>query len=278
MNIITNGFSIDSGGIYRIINSITGKMYIGSTVKFRIRQYNHKSDLINNCHSSIKLQRSVNKHGISAFSFEILEMLEDRQNLMNLEQVYLDWFKTPTEGYNVSSVAYRPELPPEILAIISSKLRGRKMSDEQRLRQEPIWAARKGVPRPKDVVEKMILTKRQREYPESVEATKRYHREHPEHSIKLKNAGTKRAKNDMVFNEFTLKSLIKDYISMSKPSILALGEKYGVCYSTIAKIFKRSTWGSKFSHYDEILIKIGFEGKSIKDLRLPEVQAKLNLN
>jgi len=56
-------------GIYRIVNIVTGKVYVGSAININKRWSIHKLRLKENKHHSIKLQNSVNKHGIDNFLF-----------------------------------------------------------------------------------------------------------------------------------------------------------------------------------------------------------------
>ena len=69
------GASMNSiiSGIYQIKNIVSGKIYIGSSVNILHRWEIHKSDLNNNKHHSIVLQRAWNKYGAGAFEFSILE-------------------------------------------------------------------------------------------------------------------------------------------------------------------------------------------------------------
>lgn len=50
-------------GIYQIKNTLNGKVYVGSAKDFEKRWKRHFKDLENGVHSSIKFQRSFNKHG-----------------------------------------------------------------------------------------------------------------------------------------------------------------------------------------------------------------------
>lgn len=59
-------------GIYKITNTIDGKVYIGQTVCFIRRANIHKSQLQQNKHGNHKLQNAVNKYGIDAFLFEVI--------------------------------------------------------------------------------------------------------------------------------------------------------------------------------------------------------------
>ena len=69
------------------------KFYIGSAVNFYQRIRNHKSDLVKKKHCSKHLQNHVNKYGIKDISFEILERVYDKNNLISREQYYLDLYK-----------------------------------------------------------------------------------------------------------------------------------------------------------------------------------------
>lgn len=78
-------------GIYRILNTLNNKFYIGSSVDIYTRWSVHKHKLFSNKHNSIKLQRAWNKYGEQHFKFEILEICEPiRDTLILLEQKYLD--------------------------------------------------------------------------------------------------------------------------------------------------------------------------------------------
>jgi len=76
-------------GVYKIKNQINNKCYIGSAIDVQIRWTIHKSQLVNQCHHSIHLQRAWNKYGVDTFIFEILEECDPKQCLVR-EQYYLN--------------------------------------------------------------------------------------------------------------------------------------------------------------------------------------------
>lgn len=79
-------------GIYRIINILNGKMYIGSSKNLNERKINHFSELKNNKHHSIHLQRAYNKlKDKNNFKFEILEECNSEE-LMEKENYYLNLY------------------------------------------------------------------------------------------------------------------------------------------------------------------------------------------
>lgn len=93
------------GGIYAIRNTINGKQYIGSAVKFYNRFKEHRSFLNRGLHHSKKLQNSWNKHGADAFEFLIIEVVEDKLMLIVREQHWIDRYSAAQLGYNISPTA-----------------------------------------------------------------------------------------------------------------------------------------------------------------------------
>ena len=83
----------NKSGIYRIINIINGRYYIGSSNNVLRRFSEHKRDLQKNKHYNYILQKSWNKHGENSFLFEIIEIVENIKELTIREQFYLDKIK-----------------------------------------------------------------------------------------------------------------------------------------------------------------------------------------
>ena len=76
-------------GIYRIVNSITGRTYIGSSINVTKRLKDHRYKLAYNRHVNKYLLASWNKHGESVFIFEPL--IECTQpELAQREQQFID--------------------------------------------------------------------------------------------------------------------------------------------------------------------------------------------
>ncbi len=92
-------------GIYVIINIVTNKFYIGSASKLNNRKVKHLSDLRNGKHHSSYLQRSYNKHGKEIFIFKVLEYVDNKKNLLNIEQKYLDIYFNTGVTYNICGIA-----------------------------------------------------------------------------------------------------------------------------------------------------------------------------
>lgn len=76
-------------GIYKIVNNINGKVYIGQTKQPFIKRFmHHRWQLRNNKHDNRWLQNAFNKYGEDAFSFEIVEFIDSAfDTLINDEEM-----------------------------------------------------------------------------------------------------------------------------------------------------------------------------------------------
>ncbi|QGZ15810.1 homing endonuclease [Acinetobacter phage vB_AbaM_Kimel] len=94
-------------GIYKIENTKTGKCYVGSAKNFKSRWARHFKDLENGCHSSIKLQRSYNKHGRDVFITCILEELPySKDIIIDRENYWMQKLNSKENGYNIADAAF----------------------------------------------------------------------------------------------------------------------------------------------------------------------------
>lgn len=94
------------GGIYQIKNTANGKMYVGSAVRLKKRWYEHERLLRQGAHHSQKLQRAWAKYGESAFIFEVLELVADKELLLAREQHWIDHFgSSGSLGLNICRTA-----------------------------------------------------------------------------------------------------------------------------------------------------------------------------
>lgn len=90
-------------GIYHITNNISGKKYIGSSQDIFFRFKKHTYALKTKKHHNKHLQYSITKHGITNFTFGIIEECSIDQLLIR-EQYYLDTL--PKELlYNITFIA-----------------------------------------------------------------------------------------------------------------------------------------------------------------------------
>lgn len=163
------------GCIYRIINRLDGKSYVGQYCKDSPtkRFTTHKSNARNEGFSEY-LYRAIRKHGVEHFDFTRVCVC-DNNELNDLEKKYIKEFDTfGTNGYNMTSggqgiknykhtaetkerlrIASTGKFPDEeTRKRISEGLMGHGCSDETR---EKLRKASTGVPKTPETIEKLRL-------------------------------------------------------------------------------------------------------------------------
>ncbi len=76
-------------GVYQILCTANGRVYVGSANKIAKRWEEHRNDLRANRHHNQHLQRAWNKYGDKAFEFSVLENC-DTESVIEREQYYLN--------------------------------------------------------------------------------------------------------------------------------------------------------------------------------------------
>ena len=97
-------------GIYKILNTVNNKFYIGSTIQgFGQRWSQHRTLLYRNKHTNSYLQNAWNKYGKEKFVFIELELITTRDisKIREREQYWIDNLKP---AYNLSNVAAYGEM------------------------------------------------------------------------------------------------------------------------------------------------------------------------
>lgn len=126
-------------GVYKIINVINGKCYVGSSFEIEKRFWRHRNELEKGIHHCTYLQRAWSKYGEEAFKFEIVHECDTEAEARDLEQVYLDTeYDTLYNTSKLSSggdlISYHPNRD-EIVTKMTKSLRERydSMSAEERI-------------------------------------------------------------------------------------------------------------------------------------------------
>jgi len=110
-------------GIYKIINKVTNKYYVGSSKNILKRWICHKNKLNNNNHYNPYLQRAWNKYGEKKFEFAIIESTHPKVTLKK-EQKYLNIAKKErNKTYNCRFISSGGGLDVEIIEKISNTLK-----------------------------------------------------------------------------------------------------------------------------------------------------------
>lgn len=138
-------------GIYVIRNTVTGKVYVGSSSDVHRRWQGHRSGLSRGISSCPRLQAAWTEHGAGVFSFEVVEIVPGRALLAVREQAWIDKLNSFDGGYNG-----RPR---------AGSGAGHQVSDETRAKMATAMTGRRFPP---ESIERMraAATARERRYRE----------------------------------------------------------------------------------------------------------------
>lgn len=95
-------------GIYKIINVINNKFYVGSAEDFTRRKRVHWWMLRRGTHANKHLQAAWAKYGEQAFTFVIVEELSDEVDILTAENVWLKEHVGKDYCYNLATDATAP--------------------------------------------------------------------------------------------------------------------------------------------------------------------------
>lgn len=119
------------GVVYRILNKVNGKMYIGQSINFSRRKYEHTYDLKMNKHTNPCLQEDYNKYGKQNFIYEILEDNISDIDLLYKETYWMNYYGgiESSEIYNEQDiVSHNEEYNSKIRGFIHNEETRKKMS------------------------------------------------------------------------------------------------------------------------------------------------------
>ena len=89
--------------VYKIINTITGDFYIGSSKNIKNRWIEHKCPSTWKRHPNNHLYQDMKKYGLNKFEFQILEEVELGQ-LKEAEQKFIGMLKPTYNKYNAKGL------------------------------------------------------------------------------------------------------------------------------------------------------------------------------
>jgi len=92
-------------GIYKIINVVNNKFYVGSAVDFTARKRRHWWALRSQRHANKHLQAAWNKYGEESFKFLIVEELPEGADILAAEDVWLKEHVGKDYCYNLGTEA-----------------------------------------------------------------------------------------------------------------------------------------------------------------------------
>ncbi len=122
-------------GIYTITHIDSGRVYVGSATNIYTRWNYHRSSFRTGKHCTPYLKNAWDKYGETAFRFDIIERVQDKSNLIEREQYWIDFYNASDRecGFNIAPKAgsrLGVKLSPEAIAKRSEKIRGRPRSAE----------------------------------------------------------------------------------------------------------------------------------------------------
>jgi len=135
-------------GIYAIVNLVTNDMYIGSSVCMARRWRMHRHYLNHGEHHCTHLQNAFRKYSADNFSFEVVEFVDVKTDLIPREQFWLDLFLPAYNKRKIANSCLGCKRSPEARARMAESQRGRKQSPETIAKRA---AALRGRPRPAEV-------------------------------------------------------------------------------------------------------------------------------
>jgi group I intron endonuclease len=135
-------------GIYIVLNTKNGKVYLGQAQDLRKRWQNHRSALRRGHHCNHHLQNAWNKYGAKAFQFKVLEYCPIEQ-LNEREQHHITIYRARGMAYNLTDGGDGGRNPSvETRQRISESLKGKTRSIETRAKISESLKGRKCAPRP----------------------------------------------------------------------------------------------------------------------------------
>ena len=115
--------------IYRIVNAVNGREYVGSTTNFSSRCSKHKGMLRRGIHRNRHLQYDYNEFGPECFSYEVIEEVSEDYRFEREQH----WMDSSSNLYNILPVAGKARGRvhfEETKAKMSDSMRGRRPSDK----------------------------------------------------------------------------------------------------------------------------------------------------
>ena len=109
--------------LYKIINTINQKVYIGQTNNPSLRWSQHKSNAKYDRGNQV-ITRALTKYGSNVFTFEVIAMCLTQLDTDTVEEQLIQQYdsRNPQKGYNISAGGNTTPRTPEMLAKISNSL------------------------------------------------------------------------------------------------------------------------------------------------------------
>ncbi len=123
--------------IYQLLNTFNGKKYIGCTSNYTKRKARHRCRLNAGVHVNRHLQSAWNKYGQEVFEFSVVQILDNREAMFELEADLIDhlserFYNLHEGGCGGSSWDKSSKNASLIIAKISAAHKGKPKSAEHK--------------------------------------------------------------------------------------------------------------------------------------------------
>jgi group I intron endonuclease len=210
--------------IYKIINAVNNKFYVGSAVNYEKRKARHLWRLRRGDHANKHLQSAWNLYGEAAFVFAVVQVVSESDDLLVAENVWLHEHVGRDYCYNIATDATAPQLgmfgeknamwgktfqhTEDAKTRIGAASQTRVQSDEEKQKRR---LTMRGKPQPAEVRAKISATL-------SGEGNYWYGKKRPDHGQKVSKAV---AVTDSSGNVATYPSIsaVRDALGMKPPTV-----------------------------------------------------------
>lgn len=105
--------------VYRILNTVNGKCYVGQASNYEQRISGHFAALKKGKHTNHLLQAAYDEYGVDAFNVTVIESGISDYALCDRERHWIAHFKAKAEGYNLVRIDAKDgdEQSPRIVEI-----------------------------------------------------------------------------------------------------------------------------------------------------------------
>ena len=131
-----------TSAIYAIVNNVTRDMYVGSAIAVNRRWNAHRNLLAKQHHYNLRLQRAYSKYGDKAFDWEIVQFVDDKTQLIDCEQFWMNFFAPKYNGRPIANSPLGTKASPETRAKMSASAKKRGFTEEHK---QNISKAKKGI-------------------------------------------------------------------------------------------------------------------------------------
>lgn len=93
-----------TGKIYKIVNDINDKVYVGQTIKTLVQRFQKHCSYSDDVNHTMAIKKAIHKYGRDHFKIVLLEELSDcNQEVLNEREIYwIAYYSAYTKGYNLT--------------------------------------------------------------------------------------------------------------------------------------------------------------------------------